>query len=48
MVSILSQYCIYVSDLEKAIEFWDDTLGIPLVSRTDLGTIKGRSRVLRG
>jgi lactoylglutathione lyase len=40
MVSILSQYCIYVSDLEKAIEFWDDTLGIPLVSRTDLGTIK--------
>ncbi len=40
MVSILSQYCIYVSDNEKAIDYWDKTIGIPLVSRTDLGEIK--------
>ena len=40
MVSILSQYCIYVSDIEKAIDFWEKTIGIPLVSRTDLGEIK--------
>jgi len=40
VTSILSQYCIYVSDLDRAIEFWEATLGIPLVSRTDLGTIK--------
>ena len=40
MVSILSQYCIYVSDIEKAIDFWEKTIGIPLVSRTDLGETK--------
>jgi len=40
VVSILSQYCIYVSDIEKAIDFWEKTIGIPLVSRTDLGDIK--------
>jgi len=39
VVSILSQYCIYVSDLEKAIDFWEKTIGIPLVSRTGLGEI---------
>ena len=36
MVSILSQYCIYVSDIERAIEFWCDVVGIPLVSETDI------------
>ena len=36
MVSILSQYCIYVSDIERAIEFWRDVVGIPLVSETDI------------
>jgi lactoylglutathione lyase len=39
MTSILSQYCIYVSDIDAAIEFWEGTLGIPLVSRTDLGNV---------
>jgi lactoylglutathione lyase len=39
-VSILSQYCIYVSDLDRSITLWQDTLGIPLVSTTDLGNIK--------
>jgi len=36
MVSILSQYCINVTDLERSITFWRDTIGIPLVSRTDI------------
>src|SRR5512132_3708090 len=36
VVSILSQYCIYVSDIERAIEFWRDVAGIPLVSETDI------------
>jgi len=36
MVSILSQYCINVTDLERSIAFWRDTIGIPLVSRTDI------------
>ncbi len=40
MVSILSQYCIYVSDLERAIEFWEGVIGIPVQSRTDIPNIK--------
>jgi lactoylglutathione lyase len=40
MVSILSQYCINVSDLERAMGFWNGVCGIPVVSRTDLGTIR--------
>ena len=40
MVSILSQYCINVTDLERSIAFWRDTIGIPLVSRTDIAGAK--------
>ena len=40
MVSILSQYCIYVSDIDQAVDFWEKIIGIPLVGRTDLGEIK--------
>ena len=29
MVAILSQYCINVSDLDRAIEFWEGVIGIP-------------------
>ncbi len=36
MVAILSQYCINVHDLERAIEFWNGVCGIPVVSRTDI------------
>jgi lactoylglutathione lyase len=36
VVSILSQYCINVRDLDRAIEFWDGVCGIPVVSRTDI------------
>ena len=40
MVSILSQYCINVTDIEKSIEFWDGVIGIPLQSRTDIPNAK--------
>ena len=36
MASILSQYCINVSDLDRAIDFWSGVCGIPVVSRTDI------------
>jgi lactoylglutathione lyase len=40
MVSILSQYCINVSDIDKSIEFWDGVIGIPLQSRTEIPNAK--------
>jgi lactoylglutathione lyase len=40
MVSILSQYCINVTDIEKSIEFWDGVIGIPLQSRTEIPNAK--------
>ena len=40
MVSILSQYCINVSDIDRSIEFWEGVIGIPVVSRTEIPTAK--------
>jgi lactoylglutathione lyase len=40
MVSILSQYCINVSDLDRAIEFWEGVIGIPVQSRTEIPGVK--------
>ena len=40
MVSILSQYCINVSDIDRAIAFWDGVIGIPLQSRTEIPNAK--------
>jgi lactoylglutathione lyase len=40
MVSILSQYCINVSDIERSIAFWDGVIGIPLQSRTEIPNAK--------
>lgn len=40
MGAVLGQYCIYVSDLEESIEFWDKVVGIPLVRRTDIPGVK--------
>jgi len=40
MVSILSQYCINVRDLERAIEFWNGVCGLPVLSRTDIEQAK--------
>jgi lactoylglutathione lyase len=40
MVSILSQYCINVSDIERSIAFWDGVIGIALQSRTEIPNAK--------
>jgi lactoylglutathione lyase len=40
MVSILSQYCINVSDIDRAIEFWEGVVGIPVHSRTEIPTAR--------
>jgi lactoylglutathione lyase len=40
VVSILSQYCINVSDLDRAIEFWNGVCDIPVLSRTDIETAR--------
>ena len=40
MVAILSQYCINVRDVERAIDFWNGVCGLPVVSRTDIPQAK--------
>lgn len=40
MVSILGQFCINVTDIERSIEFWRDVIGIPLVGRTEIPTAR--------
>jgi lactoylglutathione lyase len=40
MVAILGQYCINVSDLERAVEFWSEVIGIELQSRTEIPTAR--------
>ena len=40
MPQSLGQYCINVSDLERAVEFWQDVIGIPVQSRTEIPNVK--------
>jgi len=40
MGQILSQYCINVTDIDRAIEFWEGIIGIPVQSRTEIPTAK--------
>jgi lactoylglutathione lyase len=40
VVSILGQYCINVRNLDRAIEFWEGVVGIPVVSRTEIEIAK--------
>jgi lactoylglutathione lyase len=40
MENSLGQYCIYVRDMDKALEFWHDIVGLPISSRTDIPNIK--------
>jgi lactoylglutathione lyase len=40
MTQILGQYCIYVRNLDRAIDFWEGVVGIPVQSRTDIPTAK--------
>jgi lactoylglutathione lyase len=36
MPQILGQFCINVTDIERSITFWDEVMGIPLQSRTEI------------
>lgn len=36
MPQILAQFCINVTDIERSIAFWDQVMGIPLQSRTEI------------
>jgi lactoylglutathione lyase len=36
MENTLGQYCINVSDLERSVAFWQDVVGIPVQSRTEI------------
>jgi lactoylglutathione lyase len=40
MGQILGQYCINVSNLDRAVDFWEGVMGIPVQSRTDIPTAK--------
>jgi lactoylglutathione lyase len=36
MENSLGQYCIYVSNMARALEFWEGVVGLPVSSRTDI------------
>ena len=36
MENSLGQYCINVSDLERSVAFWENVVGIPVQSRTEI------------
>jgi lactoylglutathione lyase len=40
MENTLGQYCIYVSDMDRALSFWEGVVGIPVQSRTDIPGVR--------
>jgi lactoylglutathione lyase len=36
MSEILGQFCINVTDIERSVRFWEETVGIPLQHRTEI------------
>ena len=40
MENSLGQYCINVSDLERSVAFWENVVGIPVSSRTDIPGVR--------
>jgi lactoylglutathione lyase len=38
VVAVLGQFCINVSDLERSVAFWENVIGIPVSSRTEIPT----------
>ena len=40
MENSLGQYCIYVSDLDRSVAFWQGVVGIPVQSRTEIPGVK--------
>jgi len=39
MTQSLGQYCINVTDLERAVSFWEGIIGIPVQSRTEIPNV---------
>jgi lactoylglutathione lyase len=39
MPSILGQFCITVSDLERSVAFWEGVVGLPVQSRTEIPNV---------
>jgi len=40
MENSLGQYCINVSDIDRSVKFWEEVVGIPVQSRTDIPTAR--------
>ncbi len=41
MTQILAQYCINVADMDRALQFWEGVIGLPLQHRTEIpGTLE--------
>jgi lactoylglutathione lyase len=40
MENSLGQYCINVGDIDRAVEFWEGVIGIPVQSRTDIPGVR--------
>ena len=40
MENSLGQYCIYVSDMARALEFWEGVIGLPVSSRTEIPNVQ--------
>jgi lactoylglutathione lyase len=36
MTQILGQFCINVTDIDRSVDFWENTIGIPLQHRTEI------------
>ena len=40
MASRVGQYCIWVSDLERSVRFYEDIIGLKVQSRTEIPGVK--------
>ena len=40
MATTVGQYCIYVSDMARALEFWEGVIGLPVASRTEIPNVQ--------
>ncbi len=40
MENSLGQYCVYVSDIDRSVAFWEGVVGIPVQSRTEIPGVK--------
>lgn len=40
MASTVGQYCIWVSDLERSVRFYEDVMGLKVQSRTEIPGVK--------